>query len=202
MKAFTRFLSVLSLTALCVACGGGSTTNALQPLGTEASLSSLSISVGTLDPAFSLSVNNYTATVPNGTDSIDVSATKSDNNDTLTINGSNNPTVALVVGDNTISIVVLSEDAMTGRNYKIVVSRLTVAQEAYVTASNADASDLFGLSTALSGDGNTLAVGAIDEDSAATGVNGDQADNSAARAGAVYVFTRDSGGVWAPQAFP
>lgn len=35
-----------------------------------------------------------------------------------------------------------------------------------------------------------LAVGAREEDSAATGVNGDQADDSASRAGAIYVFDR------------
>jgi hypothetical protein len=62
-------------------------------------------------------------------------------------------------------------------------------QQAYVKASNTDAGeDFFGQSMALSGDGNTLAVGAFGERSAATGVNGDQADNSASAAGAVYVF--------------
>ena len=61
-------------------------------------------------------------------------------------------------------------------------------QKDYVKASNTDAIDVFGQSVALSGDGNTLAVGADHEDSAATGVNGDQADNSASDAGAVYVF--------------
>ena len=50
--------------------------------------------------------------------------------------------------------------------------------------------DQFGFSLALSDDGNTLAVGAIAEDSNATGINGNQADNSAMSAGAVYVFTR------------
>ena len=201
MKSFARLLFVLNLTALCVACGGATTSNSAQGLDTEASLSSLSISAGTLDPAFSLSVNNYTATVPNGTDSVDVSATTSDNNDSFTINGSDNATVALVVGDNTISIVVTAEDGTSSRTYTIVVTRLTFAQQSYVNALNAEANDLFGLSAALSGDGNTLAFGAVDENSAATGVNGDQADNSAARAGAVYVFTRDSGGVWTQQAY-
>jgi hypothetical protein len=62
-------------------------------------------------------------------------------------------------------------------------------QQAYVKSSNTDAGeDFFGQSMALSGDGNTLAVGAFGERSAATGVNGDQADNSASVAGAVYVF--------------
>jgi hypothetical protein len=59
-------------------------------------------------------------------------------------------------------------------------------QEAYLQASNTGAVDEFGSSVALSGD--TLAVGAPDEDSAAQGVGGNQADNSATRSGAVYVF--------------
>ena len=50
-------------------------------------------------------------------------------------------------------------------------------------------------------DGDTLAVGAIQEDSSATGINGDQADNSASDSGAVYVFTRDASGVWSQQAY-
>jgi len=37
-------------------------------------------------------------------------------------------------------------------------------------------------------DGDTLAVGDSAEDSSATGINGDQADNSANHAGAVYVY--------------
>ena len=53
--------------------------------------------------------------------------------------------------------------------------------------------DQFGFSVALSGDGNTLAVGATTEDSAATGINGNQADDSAQSAGAVYVFSRGRG---------
>jgi trimeric autotransporter adhesin len=75
------------------------------------------------------------------------------------------------------------------------------SQQAYVKASNTDAGDQFGHAVALSGDGNTLAVGAISEDSAATGIGGNQNDNSAASAGAVYVFTRTAAGVWSQQAY-
>jgi trimeric autotransporter adhesin len=60
------------------------------------------------------------------------------------------------------------------------------AQEAYLNASNTGVSDYFGYSVALSGD--TLAVGAFYEDSAAPGVGGNQGDNSASGSGAVYVF--------------
>ena len=74
------------------------------------------------------------------------------------------------------------------------------SQQAYLKASNTDAGDLFGSWIYLSGDGETLAVGARFEASNATGVNGNQADNSAVDSGAVYVFTR-SAGVWSQQAY-
>jgi hypothetical protein len=80
------------------------------------------------------------------------------------------------------------------------LSGTTWSQQAYVKASNTGANDLFGSSVALSNDGSTLAVGAHGEDSATFGIGGNQADNSAADAGAVYVFTR-SGATWNQQAY-
>ena len=53
---------------------------------------------------------------------------------------------------------------------------------------------------ALSRDGNTLAVGARLEDSSATGINGNQEDNSSSNSGAVYVFNR-KGAVWSQRAY-
>jgi len=85
-----------------------------------------------------------------------------------------------------------------GAVYVFVRSVTTWTQQAYVKASNTGASDLFGASVALFGD--TLAVGAWRESSTATGVNGNQADNSASAAGAVYVFVR-SGTTWTQQAY-
>ena len=92
-----------------------------------------------------------------------------------------------------------SADA-AGAAYVFVRNGSTWSQQAYVKASNADAGDQFGWSVALSRDGSTLAVGAQTEGSAATGVNGDQADNSAGDAGAAYVFAR-SGTAWTQQAY-
>ena len=74
------------------------------------------------------------------------------------------------------------------------------AQQAYVKASNPGQSDHFGSSVVLSRDGQTMAVSAHWESSAATGVNGDQRDNSIPQAGAVYVFTR-AGTTWTQQAY-
>lgn len=74
------------------------------------------------------------------------------------------------------------------------------SQQAYLKASNTDVSDLFGYSVALSAKGDTLAVGASFESSQATGIDGDQDDNSAAFAGAVYLFVRTSD-TWSQQAY-
>jgi trimeric autotransporter adhesin len=41
---------------------------------------------------------------------------------------------------------------------------------------------------AIDGEGLVLAVGAIEEDSAATGVGGNQADDTGMGAGAVYLY--------------
>ncbi|MBN1373299.1 MAG: FG-GAP repeat protein [Anaerolineaceae bacterium] len=73
-----------------------------------------------------------------------------------------------------------------------------IRQDAYLKASNTDANDLFGTSVAISG--NTAVVGSFFEDSAATGIDGDQTDNSATDSGAVYVFVRTSNG-WSQQAY-
>ena len=81
-------------------------------------------------------------------------------------------------------------------------------QTAYVKASNAEAGDRFGHRVSLSGDGVRLAVSALGEDSAATGVAGDETDNTLAvpgtnpdtGTGAVYLFALE-GGVWAQRAY-
>ncbi|MFI5305781.1 MAG: hypothetical protein ACHQ53_00435 [Polyangiales bacterium] len=123
--------------------------------------------------------------------------------------------VAISADGNTLAVSADAEDsAATGVNgnqadnsviqagavYVFTRSGTSWSQQAYVKASNPESGDYFGLGLALSGDGNTLAAGAYMEDSAATGVGGNQADNSASSAGAVYVFTR-AGTTWSPQAY-
>lgn len=84
----------------------------------------------------------------------------------------------------------------TSAQYPLTIDPL--AQNAYIKASNTDAGDAFGSSVAISGD--TVVVGAPSEASNATGVNGNQGDNSFAGAGAAYVFVR-SGSTWSQQAY-
>ena len=96
-----------------------------------------------------------------------------------------------------------------GAAYVFTRSGTTWTQQAYIKASNTGVpavdgvqsdGDQYGFSLALSGDGNTLAVGAVTEDSSATGINGDQTDDSAVSAGAVYVYTR-TGTDWSQQGY-
>ena len=74
-------------------------------------------------------------------------------------------------------------------------------QEAYIKAANSGAGDIFGYSVSISGD--TLAVGAFNEDSNATTVtNGTGFSDSGTSldSGAVYVYKR-SGNNWAQEAY-
>lgn len=70
------------------------------------------------------------------------------------------------------------------------------SQQAILKASNPGTKDYFGDSVALQAD--RILVGADLEDSAARGLDGDQANASADQAGAVYLFTR-SAGAWSQQ---
>ncbi len=81
-----------------------------------------------------------------------------------------------------------ADSSMPGAGAVYVFTRTgsTWSQQSYIKASNTGEKtdgDQFGYSVALSGDGNTLATGAISERSAATGINGNQADKSADGAG-------------------
>lgn len=91
-----------------------------------------------------------------------------------------------------------SSAANSGAVYVFVRSGTTWTQQAYLKASNTGADDKFGTAVALTSD--TLVVGAPQEDSGATGIDGDQADNSVVDSGAAYVFVR-TGTTWTQQAY-
>jgi hypothetical protein len=89
--------------------------------------------------------------------------------------------------------------AASGAAYVVVGSGDLWSHLAYLKASNTGAGDNFGWSVSVSGD--TAVVGAHTEDSNATGVDGDQANNSADGSGAAYVFLRDAAGNWSQLAY-
>jgi hypothetical protein len=111
----------------------------------------------------------------------------------------------LVVGANRESSSVEGgpdDDSVADAGAVYVFSRNadTWEQTAFLKASNSGLGDGFGSFVAVSADGNTLAVGAPFESSAATGIDGEQNDDSEEQSGAVYVFER-SDGAWAQRAY-
>lgn len=73
------------------------------------------------------------------------------------------------------------------------------SQKDYLKASNLGNGDSFGRRVAVSGDGDTIIVGADWEDSSSQGIDGAQDDGSS-NSGAAYVF-RESGGYYLEEAF-
>jgi len=98
-------------------------------LATDANLSALSLSKGTLSPAFGANTTGYTASVGFSNSTINVTPTASDNiGATIKINGATVASgsaysVPLNLGNNTITIEVTAEDGTTKKTYTVVVNR-------------------------------------------------------------------------------
>jgi hypothetical protein len=123
----------------------------------------------------------------------------------IALSSDGNTLAAGAPGESSAAIGIGGDERNNGLSYAGAVyvfsrSANTWARQAYVKASNTGENDYFGDSVALSGDGNTLAVGAFGEASTAIGVDGDETINTADQAGAVYVFSRTSD-AWVQQAY-
>lgn len=93
--------------------------NKEEKKSSNASLSSLVISAGTLSPEFSVATKDYTATVDYSCSSLAVTANPADSKASVTSVTGND---SLEVGENTVSVVVTAEDGSTS-TYNIVVTR-------------------------------------------------------------------------------
>ena len=95
----------------------------------DADLSALSLSSGTLAPAFAAGTTSYTASVSNATTSLTVTPTVADATASVTVNGvattSGNASgaIALAVGANTLTTVVTAQDGTTTKTYTVMVTR-------------------------------------------------------------------------------
>lgn len=102
--------------------------------------------------------------------------------------------VALSTDGNTLAVGAPGENKnqdKPGAAYVFERAGAVWSQKKLLTASNAGPGDRFGLSAAMSADGNTLAVGAYLEDSASTGIDGPGGDDIIFKdSGAAYVFVR------------
>jgi len=97
----------------------------------DATLSALTLSQGSLSPSFASGTLAYTASVPNSVSSLIVTPTTNDANATATVNGASATTpVTLAVGSNTVTVQVTAQDGVTTQSYTVTVTRaasLTVA---------------------------------------------------------------------------
>jgi hypothetical protein len=114
--------------------------------------------------------------------------------------------IALSADGTTLAVGAPAEDgpgnaiAQSGGAYVFVRSGDTWIQQGYLRATDAALDDQFGASIAISGDGNTIAVGAPNEDSESRSIDTNPTGISASDAGAVYVFARN-GTAWSQQAY-
>jgi hypothetical protein len=124
----------------------------------------------------------------------------SDDGNTLVVGVVSEDSNATGIGGNQLDDTAVD----SGAAYIFSRSGATWTQQAYIKSSNSESNDKFGFAVSLNADGNLLAVSAEYDHSAATGVGGDQSDNSVtsigSTEGAVYIFARD-GSVWTQQAY-
>jgi len=214
---YNRKYVLMAVFLLLTACGGGggggggggdnsNGDNTDSQSASNAKLAVLDLDYVRLDQSFSADEEVYEGTVGYLNNQVTVRAVPQNSNATVTINGQDlvneRYTVSLLEGENIIALSVLAQDGVTTKLYTAVVTRKSIdslAQQAYIKASNPGAGDEFGHDVAIWGE--TLAVSAIFEDSAATGINGNQLDDTAESSGAVYIFTRNASGTWSQQAY-
>lgn len=196
----------------------------LPPPSSNATLADLTLTLTDLDQIFDPTLTSYTASTGHLGNSTFVIATPEDDGATITVNGIPAPAglpsspVPLAVGSSDLVVEVTAEDKINTASYTVTVTRADLAslgQEAYVKASNTNAEDAFGFGSfridqvtgpidlvgaAVDASGDTLLIGAPGEQSRATGINGNQADNTLADAGAAYLLDRQ-GGSWTQTAY-
>ena len=106
----------------------------------DATLSALTLSAGTLTPAFATGTTTYTADVAATVSSITVTPTATEDIATITVDGS--PTtsgsasasISLTEGDNAVSVVVTAEDRTTTQPYTVTVTRAGLSNDATLSA--------------------------------------------------------------------
>ena len=97
---------------------------------TDTTLSSLSLSAGTLMPEFMADTTDYTAMVDYAVDSVTVTATASHSGAAISGDGMH----SLTVGENTINVMVTAEDGMPMMTYTIVITREAASSDATLSA--------------------------------------------------------------------
>jgi len=113
----------------------GSTTKTIivtvnRAPSSNAGLANLSVSNGTLTPAFATGVTNYSASVPNTTTTVTITPVTSDATATVKVNGATvasgtaSSGISLALGPNTITTVVTAQNGSTTQTYTTTITRV------------------------------------------------------------------------------
>lgn len=112
------------------------------PLSSNANLSSLVLSAGTLSPSFASGTTTYSAGVASNSNTITVTPTIADATATITVKGtpvasaSASGPITLGIGSNAIAVVVTAQDTVTTKSYDLDVNYLLPASCTYAVAPN------------------------------------------------------------------
>ena len=121
------------LTATNAAGTSSTSDGTFTTLSSNANLSALTFSSGSLSPPFAPGTISYTAAVSFSTTSITITPTRQQANATITVNGSATASgmasapVNLTVGDNAIPVIVTAQDGTTTQTYTVTVTRAATA---------------------------------------------------------------------------
>ncbi len=120
----------------------GGTPMTVAPPSSDANLSGISVSSGTLTPVFDAATTSYTVAVGNSVSAITVTPANAHPGAVVSVNGTvitapGSLPVNLQVGDNAISILVTAQDAVTKKTYDIVVNRAGAVPDAPTAVSAA-----------------------------------------------------------------
>lgn len=110
--------------------------NAQGTLSSDATLQSLMVSYGTLQPAFSPSVMEYTLTVPNSITSVTITPVANDPTAAVQVSGVSE----LAVGENTRQITIIAPDGTTNV-YTIRITRAAAEESSIENSSSENSSE-------------------------------------------------------------
>jgi len=183
----------------CGACPPGYSGDGIS--GCRPRLTALEVVGATLTPAFSPDLSEYRVELPIVALQAVVRASgptgthvQVDTHPVATGEAWVSPVLPL--GDTTLELSVVSAAGVRS-TYSIAVHRAG-SEVAYLKAGSPSESDLMG--TAIDLDGDTLVVATYLDDSSATRIDGDEANDDARDTGAAYVYVRNGGG-WTRQAY-
>ncbi len=124
----------------------------MQLTSSNAALSTLAISTGTMVPAFSPTTYNYTVSEANTLASVTMTPITQDAGATITVNGNAvtshtaSPAIPLSIGANTITTIVTAADGITKNTYTTIVTRLPSTNALLSTITTTPAGTLVGVS--------------------------------------------------------